>query len=95
MQLFQVSLILAAAAGIHAQFFPGQPACSWNLIGDDCICMNSPNGALLTQQTNECCRNMGLRTNIRGICHVDNADRQTFKDCCKWLNQEGVIGHCR
>jgi hypothetical protein len=29
------------------------------------------------------------------ICAVDHNKRQAFKDCCKGLNQESVIGHCR
>jgi hypothetical protein len=29
------------------------------------------------------------------ICAVDRNMRQTFKDCCKGLKQESVIGHCR
>lgn len=28
-------------------------------------------------------------------CKVRRETRQTFKDCCKWLNKTSVIGHCR
>lgn len=36
-----------------------------------------------------------LLTEYPQICAVDHDKRQTFKDCCKDLNQESVIGHCR
>ncbi|KAK7914034.1 hypothetical protein PG985_011737 [Apiospora marii] len=68
--------------------------CGWHLEGDDCICMNSQNGALLQSQTNICCNNMGLATK-NAICSVAHDNRDTFKQCCKWLNQPSVIGHCR
>ncbi|KAK6860572.1 hypothetical protein PG990_012124 [Apiospora arundinis] len=68
--------------------------CGWHLNGNDCICMNSQNGALLQVQTNTCCNNMGLQTR-NAICTVAHDNRDTFKQCCKWLNQESVIGHCR
>ncbi|KAK1752959.1 hypothetical protein QBC47DRAFT_50113 [Echria macrotheca] len=69
-------------------------ACDWYLQPDDCICMNSTNGALLKSQTATVCRFMGYRT-ASSICGVDREARQEFKDNCKGLNQENVIGHCR
>lgn len=29
------------------------------------------------------------------VCTVDERNRQTFKDCCKFQNKESLIGHCR
>jgi hypothetical protein len=34
-------------------------------------------------------------TEYAQICAVDRNKRQAFKDCCKDLKQESVIGHCR
>ncbi|KAK4154009.1 hypothetical protein C8A00DRAFT_14841 [Chaetomidium leptoderma] len=73
-----------------AQQCPG----SWYLEPSDCICMNSRDGSLLKTQTLGCCKAMGYKT-YDNICAVDINKRQTFKDCCKGLNQESVIGHCR
>ncbi|EGS22275.1 uncharacterized protein CTHT_0017940 [Thermochaetoides thermophila DSM 1495] len=67
---------------------------SWYLQPDDCICMRSTDGALLKDQTFICCRQLGYKT-YDNICAVDRNMRQTFKDCCKGLKQESVIGHCR
>ncbi|KAK0725205.1 hypothetical protein B0H67DRAFT_598530 [Lasiosphaeris hirsuta] len=66
----------------------------WYLEPDDCICMNSTNGALLKTQTKSCCKATGYKT-ANSICGVDRENRQEFKDCCKGLDQESVIGHCR
>lgn len=33
--------------------------CGWQLAANDCICMNSTNGALLADETTVCCRDMG------------------------------------
>ncbi|KAK4227300.1 hypothetical protein QBC38DRAFT_364569 [Podospora fimiseda] len=66
----------------------------WYLEPDDCICMNSRNGTLLKTQTLGCCKSLGYKT-YDNICAVDRNMRQTFKDCCKDLKQESVIGHCR
>ncbi|KAK4166822.1 hypothetical protein QBC43DRAFT_10607 [Cladorrhinum sp. PSN259] len=73
-----------------AQQCPG----GWNLEADDCICMSSRNGTLLRTQTLGCCRTLGYKT-YDNICAVDRNARQDFKDCCKDLKQESVIGHCR
>ncbi|CAP64859.1 uncharacterized protein PODANS_5_4050 [Podospora anserina S mat+] len=67
---------------------------SWYLQPDDCMCMNSREGYLLKTQTLDCCKKLGYKT-YNNICAVDRNKRQTFKDCCKDLNQESVIGHCR
>ncbi|KAI0020744.1 hypothetical protein F4780DRAFT_344984 [Xylariomycetidae sp. FL0641] len=68
--------------------------CKWNLEGDDCICMNSVNGAIMVGPTGTCCTDMGLGVkNLK--CHVGHDDRDAFKECCKWLNIESCIGHCR
>jgi hypothetical protein len=37
----------------------------------------------------------GTTANPGQICGADYDTRQTFKDCCKWLNLTSVIGHCR
>ncbi|KAK3485212.1 uncharacterized protein B0T23DRAFT_399809 [Neurospora hispaniola] len=37
----------------------------------------------------------GYRLTRGQICGVDRKNRQLFKDCCKGLGQESVIGHCR
>ncbi|KAK0625520.1 hypothetical protein B0T17DRAFT_608408 [Bombardia bombarda] len=68
--------------------------CEWYLGPSDCICMNSADGSLLRTQTTNCCKSTGYKT-ANNICGVDKDNRQRFKDCCKDLNQESVIGHCR
>lgn len=50
------------AASLSSLFERDINVCGWHLNGDDCICMNSQNGALLQAQTNTCCNNMGLTT---------------------------------
>ncbi|KAK0712848.1 hypothetical protein B0T26DRAFT_602592, partial [Lasiosphaeria miniovina] len=82
--------------GLRAGGVLAQSACQtdWYLGPDDCICMNSTNGALLVTQTFRCCRSTGYKT-AQSICGVDRDNRQDFKDCCKDLNQKSVIGHCR
>ncbi|CAK7236933.1 hypothetical protein SBRCBS47491_009805 [Sporothrix bragantina] len=74
-----------------------QASCGWQLEPNDCICMNSTNGALLADETGVCCRDMGQKAGKTShICNVDDEDkRQTFKDCCKWLKETSLIGHCR
>ncbi|AEO68152.1 uncharacterized protein THITE_28340, partial [Thermothielavioides terrestris NRRL 8126] len=81
---------LGSLGGALAEGCPG----SWYLQPDDCICMNSTNGALLKVQTLISCRSLGYKT-YDGICAVDHDNRQAFKDVCKGLDQESVIGHCR
>ncbi|KAK3902647.1 hypothetical protein C8A05DRAFT_43983 [Staphylotrichum tortipilum] len=83
-------LALGFLGGAVAQQCQG----SWYLEPDDCICMNSRDGTLLKSQTSGCCKSLGYKT-YSSICAVDHDARQTFKDCCKDLNQESVIGHCR
>ncbi|KAI8629617.1 hypothetical protein F5Y19DRAFT_475070 [Xylariaceae sp. FL1651] len=97
--------------------------CTWSLAPNDCICMNSVNGAISASKvvnnrlcievitlrrngfnkhryrivpdpTATCCTDMGLKAaNLK--CSVSEDTRQTFKDCCKWLAIEHVVGHCR
>ncbi|KAL2268430.1 hypothetical protein VTJ83DRAFT_3276 [Remersonia thermophila] len=81
---------LGLLGGALAQQCPG----GWYLQPDDCICMNSRDGQLLKDQTLHCCRVMGYKT-YNNICAVDRDKRQAYKDCCKGLRQESVIGHCR
>ena len=57
MKLLSALITLLLFQGIHAQ------QCGWNLDGNDCICMNSRNGALMKDQTAECCKDMGLKIN--------------------------------
>ncbi|KAK8121872.1 hypothetical protein PG984_010542 [Apiospora sp. TS-2023a] len=113
-----LSCTSAYAASFSSLFERDINVCGWHLNGDDCICMNSQNGALLQAQTNTCCTNMGLNTKnavsislinvgttviwvgrqltlYNKICTVAHDNRDTFKQCCKWLNQPSVIGHCR
>jgi hypothetical protein len=89
----------------------GLAACGWKLQPNDCICMNSVDGSLEKVATATCCQDMGLKNidNVSNeikistrqlltpwqICGTSLNTRQTFKDCCKWLNQTSVIGHCR
>ncbi|KAK3388450.1 hypothetical protein B0T20DRAFT_464793 [Sordaria brevicollis] len=82
------TLLLTATAPALAQ------VCEWYLNPDDCICMLSTDGSLLRTQTATCCKTLGYKT-MNSICGVDRKNRQLFKDCCKGLNQESVIGHCR
>ncbi|KAK4032922.1 hypothetical protein C8A01DRAFT_40635 [Parachaetomium inaequale] len=91
MKAFSLLLTLGFLGGaIAAEQCPG----SWHLEPDDCICMNSKEGYLLKTQTLGCCKSMGYKT-YDNICAVDHNKRQKFKDCCKDLDQESVIGHCR
>ncbi|KAK4107205.1 hypothetical protein N656DRAFT_849637 [Canariomyces notabilis] len=90
MRVLPILLSLGLFGGAIAQ----QCAGSWYLEPDDCICMRSTDGALLKAQTLACCKSMGYRT-YDNICAVDRDQRQNFKDCCKGLKQESVIGHCR
>ncbi|CAK7203023.1 hypothetical protein SEUCBS139899_005752 [Sporothrix eucalyptigena] len=85
---FTLTLFVARTA--HA-------SCGWQLEPNDCICMNSTNGVLLTDATSVCCRDMGRKVGSESnICNVEDEDRrQTFKDCCKWLKETSLIGHCR
>ncbi|KAM7190076.1 hypothetical protein V8F33_009663 [Rhypophila sp. PSN 637] len=68
--------------------------CEWYLEANDCICMNSTDGSLARTQTVTCCKATGYKT-TDNICGVDKENRQNFKDCCKGLNQQSIIGHCR
>ncbi|CCC14177.1 hypothetical protein SMACR_08621 [Sordaria macrospora] len=86
--LFTCALMSLSATGALAQ------VCEWYLNPDDCICMLSTDGSLLRTQTTSCCKKLGYKT-MNSICGVDRKNRQLFKDCCKDLNQESVIGHCR
>ncbi|KAK4244704.1 hypothetical protein C7999DRAFT_43669 [Corynascus novoguineensis] len=88
------SLLLLTLGLFGGVFAAEQCPGSWYLNGDDCICMRSTDGALLKSQTLGCCIAMGYKT-YDNICAVDHNKRQTFKDCCKGLKQESVIGHCR
>ncbi|KAG7293925.1 hypothetical protein NEMBOFW57_003985 [Staphylotrichum longicolle] len=90
MKAFGLLLTLGFLGGAIAQQCPG----SWYLEPDDCICMNSRDGSLLKTQTLGCCKSLGYKT-YDNICAVDRTKRQAFKDCCKNLDQESVIGHCR
>ncbi|KAK4182989.1 hypothetical protein QBC35DRAFT_394839 [Podospora australis] len=90
MKAFTAILALGFIGGAFAQ----QCAGSWYLEPDDCICMNSRDGSLLKEQTLGCCKTLKYKT-WDNICAVDRNARQKFKDCCKGLNQESVIGHCR
>ncbi|KAI3322653.1 hypothetical protein HD806DRAFT_110085 [Xylariaceae sp. AK1471] len=93
LHLVNTSLLLSMADALNI-FERQTDVCKWALVPDDCICMNSVNGAIMKDPTATCCTNMGLKTfNLK--CHVDHDFRQTFKDCCKWLAIESVIGHCR
>ncbi|KAI0505808.1 hypothetical protein F5B22DRAFT_626390 [Xylaria bambusicola] len=88
-----VGLLSSIAEGLNI-FERQTDVCRWALDPDDCICMNSVNGSNMKDPTSICCANMGLKTtNLK--CHVSHDFRQTFKDCCKWLALESVIGHCR
>lgn len=114
--------ILLLSLGLVAGSLAQLPQCpgSWSLSPDDCICMNSQNGALLKSQTAACCKSLGYKTynsvslrpaplprcnlccRLPGadevhtqICAMDHDSRQDFKDCCKGLSQESVVGHCR
>ncbi|KAI1358969.1 hypothetical protein F5Y08DRAFT_320646 [Xylaria arbuscula] len=93
--LYLVSAALLSSMIEGLNIFERQAGvCTWSLAPDDCICMNSVNGAIMTDPTSTCCTDMGLKTsNLK--CHVDHDFRQTFKDCCKWLAIEHCIGHCR
>ncbi|KAK4445524.1 hypothetical protein QBC34DRAFT_441551 [Podospora aff. communis PSN243] len=91
MRLSQILVALGFTTGALAQCRPGL---NWYLEPNDCICMLSTTGELLTQQTNSICAQMRYRT-IDGVCMVDKDMRQEFKDRCKALKQESVIGHCR
>ncbi|KAK1830109.1 hypothetical protein QBC39DRAFT_285918 [Podospora conica] len=84
--------ILFLGLGLAGQAYA--QTCGWFLNPDDCICMMSTTGGLLKDQTSYCCRAMGYKM-TSNICGVDRINRQGFKDCCKGLNQESVIGHCR
>ncbi|KAB5584856.1 hypothetical protein GE09DRAFT_1209499 [Coniochaeta sp. 2T2.1] len=86
----KASALLATLALTHGAL----GSCGWKLKPDDCICMNSVDGSLMDDETSVCCRDMGLKTQ-NNICGVNHNTRQTFKDCCKWLNETSVIGHCR
>ncbi|KAI1174454.1 hypothetical protein F4777DRAFT_599600 [Nemania sp. FL0916] len=91
--LANLSLLLSFAKGLSI-FERQSSVCTWSLAPDDCICMNSMNGAIMVDPTATCCTDMGLKTsNLK--CNVNHDFRQTFKDCCKWLNIEHCIGHCR
>ncbi|KAL2151219.1 hypothetical protein VTH82DRAFT_6317 [Thermothelomyces myriococcoides] len=90
-----LGLLLTCQAGLlWGALAQGQCPGSWYLQGDDCICMRSTDGILLKDQTQLCCKILGYKT-YDNICAVDHDKRQTFKDCCKGLKQESVIGHCR
>ncbi|KAH8899167.1 hypothetical protein GQ53DRAFT_836249 [Thozetella sp. PMI_491] len=69
-------------------------SCGWYLNANDCICMNSVDGHLMADETSFCCQQMGLRAS-NNKCAVDEDTRQIYKDCCKWLQETSVIGHCR
>lgn len=57
------ALLYLCASGLAANVFQrATDVCLWRLDGDDCICMNSQNGALLKDQTTTCCTAMGLKT---------------------------------
>ncbi|KAK3385396.1 hypothetical protein B0H63DRAFT_472840 [Podospora didyma] len=86
------SSIVLLSLGFFVQAFA--QCGEWYLEPDDCICMNSTDGNLLKSQTKKCCKVMGYKV-AQGVCAVDRDNRQDFKDCCKGLNQESVIGHCR
>ncbi|KAK4236667.1 hypothetical protein C8A03DRAFT_16719 [Achaetomium macrosporum] len=90
MRVLALFLSLGFLGGALAQQCPG----SWYLEPDDCICMNSRDGSLLKTQTSGCCKALGYKT-YNNICAVDRDKRQDFKDCCKDLKQESVVGHCR
>ncbi|KAL8341647.1 hypothetical protein RB601_005455 [Gaeumannomyces tritici] len=90
MRLSTAFLLLALGAGANAQ------GCGWYLNGNDCLCMNSATGAGWTEWTNYCCNAMGRKAGGFGpVCNVDQRNRQTFKDCCKFQDRESLIGHCR
>lgn len=67
------ALLFLCASGLAVNVFQrATDVCSWRLDGDDCICMNSQNGALLKDQTATCCTAMGLKTkdlasNVLGV----------------------------
>ncbi|KAI0197649.1 hypothetical protein F4808DRAFT_438245 [Astrocystis sublimbata] len=91
--LFNAVLLFTMAEGLNI-FERQTDVCKWSLAPDDCICMNSMNGSNMKDLTAVCCGNMGRKmSNLK--CPVGHDIRQTFKDCCKWLNFEHCIGHCR
>jgi len=92
--MYLSQLFLAAGLSIVALAADCRPGVQWSLEPNDCICMRSSTGELLSQQTNSICASMKYRT-FEGVCMVDKDMRQEFKDRCKALNQESVIGHCR
>ncbi len=56
---------LAAIFAIAAAFASGARAdCGWTLQVNDCICMKSTDGTLMTAETATCCRDMGLKTTV-------------------------------
>ncbi|KAK3937212.1 hypothetical protein QBC46DRAFT_366374 [Diplogelasinospora grovesii] len=88
--------VLSLLASIYICTFAasGATGCGWTLDTNDCICMNSVDGSLMKVETSACCKSMGYKT-ANSICGVDKDNRQNFKDCCKDLEEESVIGHCR
>ncbi|KAI0865033.1 hypothetical protein F4860DRAFT_462118 [Xylaria cubensis] len=91
--LINASLLLSMGTALNI-FERQSDVCKWSLEPDDCICMNSMNGSIMKDPTATCCTDMGLKTsNLK--CNVNRDFRQTFKDCCKWLEIEHCIGHCR
>ncbi|GAW25750.1 hypothetical protein SAMD00023353_1201650 [Rosellinia necatrix] len=53
---------LLSIAGALNIFERQTDVCKWSLAPDDCICMNSMNGAIMKDPTSTCCTDMGLKT---------------------------------
>ncbi len=52
------TLALAIVAAL--EFGRATASCGWNLNSNECICMNSANGRVMSDETSLCCQEMGL-----------------------------------